>query len=169
MIAVLVGASGTGKTSIARFLAENHGWFHGITTTTRPRRDSEQDGVDYNFTDDAGFRVKLNAGEFCETVEQWGYKYGSPAPQAEQDLVVVLNIAGAMTYRKMYGDNVHIIGLFCEESVRCSRISGERVQRTEVLCAELLAACDLVFDTTHVSVDTLADTINSVSRGWRRT
>lgn len=41
MVVVLVGASGTGKTSIARAMAEKDGWVHAITTTTRePRKGS---------------------------------------------------------------------------------------------------------------------------------
>lgn len=170
VIIVLVGASGTGKTSIAgRLHGGKYGWFHDITTTTRPPRDGEVDGVDYHFTDNGGFMARLAAGEFCETVEQWGYKYGSPAPKDGQDLVVVLDTAGALAYKNLFGNNVLTVGLICQETTRLGRISGERSHRTEVSCADLLSVCDLVLNTTCVSVDNLADTIDSLARGWRRT
>ena len=53
---ILVGASASGKTEIARYLAENYGIKKAITHTSREKRDGEKDGVEKWYYDDGQLR-----------------------------------------------------------------------------------------------------------------
>ena len=46
---VLVGASASGKTELAKQLYQTYGYKKCITTTTREPRKNEVDGIDYHF------------------------------------------------------------------------------------------------------------------------
>ena len=55
MIIVLLGASGSGKSTIERELATHHGFKKVISYTTRPIRNGEENGKDYYFTNNETF------------------------------------------------------------------------------------------------------------------
>ena len=55
MIIVLIGASGSGKSSIEKILADNYGYEKITSYTTRSPRNGETNGVDYNFIDNKTF------------------------------------------------------------------------------------------------------------------
>ena len=52
---VITGATGVGKTTIARYLQDNFRMPRVITHTTRPPRDREVDGISYYFENDTSF------------------------------------------------------------------------------------------------------------------
>ena len=65
MILLITGPSGAGKSSfIGRLMEQDPRLAFSISTTTRPIRAGERDGVDYDFVDDAQFE-KLLADENC--------------------------------------------------------------------------------------------------------
>lgn len=69
MIIVLLGASGAGKSSIERELAEKYN-FNKITSfTTRMIRDGETNGRDYYFVSNSEFEEILEEGQFAEYEE----------------------------------------------------------------------------------------------------
>ena len=62
---IVSAPSGAGKTSLLRALADELDNFAiSVSTTTRPKRDGEEDGVHYHFTDLAGFENRIAEGEF---------------------------------------------------------------------------------------------------------
>lgn len=75
---VITGATVSGKdTLVAEFLKIHPTWRKIITTTTRPIRQNEQNGIDYDFVDLETFRKMKTDGEFLETVEYAGNNYGT--------------------------------------------------------------------------------------------
>ena len=62
---ILIGKSGTGKSTIAKMLRDR-GYNIIVTTTTRPQRDGEENGVDYYFVDNKSFTNYLEGGLFAE-------------------------------------------------------------------------------------------------------
>jgi guanylate kinase len=76
---VVCGPSGVGKsTLIQRLLREVPGVFgFSVSSTTRPPRGAEADGVDYHFTDVEAMRAAIAAGEFVEHAEVYGNYYGT--------------------------------------------------------------------------------------------
>lgn len=66
MIIVLLGASGSGKSTIEHELATHHEFKKIISYTTRKPRDGEENGKDYYFSDNETFNVMLKDGLFAE-------------------------------------------------------------------------------------------------------
>ena len=63
---VISGPSGVGKGTICnRLLGELNAWY-SVSTTTRPPREGEVDGVNYFFVSKEEFEEKLKNGEFLE-------------------------------------------------------------------------------------------------------
>ncbi|HSA82743.1 MAG TPA: guanylate kinase, partial [Geminicoccaceae bacterium] len=74
---VLSSPSGAGKTSIARHLLELEPELQlSVSVTTRPRRSSEIDGVDYHFIDRAAYAGMVGRGDLLEHAEVYDHGYG---------------------------------------------------------------------------------------------
>lgn len=66
MIIVLLGSSGSGKSTIENELATHHGFKKIIPYTTRQPRDCEENGKDYNFIENDMFEEIKSRGLFAE-------------------------------------------------------------------------------------------------------
>jgi guanylate kinase len=107
VLLVLAGPAGSGKTTLCeRLVAEADGFSRVITSTTRPPRPGEVDGVHYHFLAPAQFDAKVEAGEFLE----WAWvhqknRYGTLAssvlgPLAEgRSLVINVDVQGVENFR----------------------------------------------------------------------
>jgi len=113
-ILVVSGPSGSGKTSLARAVCEElkERAYFSISTTTRPKRDGEQDGVDYFFVSKDEFLKDIEDGYFLEWAEVHGNFYGTSKKQINEALnqgkIVFLDIdvQGHEAVRKAYPDIV---------------------------------------------------------------
>lgn len=77
---VLAAPSGAGKSSIARTLLQSDpGLRLSISTTTRPKRPGETEGVHYFFRSEEEFAAMVAGGELLEWAEVFGHRYGTPA------------------------------------------------------------------------------------------
>ena len=66
MIIVLLGASGSGKSTIESELSSHHGFSKIVSYTTRQPRNNEKNGKDYFFIDNKMFEDFLSRGLFAE-------------------------------------------------------------------------------------------------------
>jgi guanylate kinase len=104
---VLIGPSGSGKSSIQELLSEV-GWNRVVSSTTRPRRAGERQGISYNFYSLPEFEAIEAAGGFIETESIYGNRYGLERAaidrhlNAGDDAVVVLGIGGARQVLALY-------------------------------------------------------------------
>lgn len=96
MIIVLLGASGSGKSTIENELATHHGFEKIISYTTRQPRAGEENGKDYYFTENNTFAAMINTGVLAEYDEySQGRLYGTlKADYADGNKVVVLTPNG---------------------------------------------------------------------------
>lgn len=110
---VITGATGSGKTTVARYLKKKYDMFKVITHTTRTPRSNEQNGVDYYFEN----RDSMQKLHLLEKVEYDHHWYGSSLEglkqgwQNHQFDVIVLDTKGAITYKEKLGDQAVIIFL----------------------------------------------------------
>lgn len=87
LMLVLSSPSGAGKTTISRRLREEDSNLRmSISTTTRPMRAGEQEGVDYHFVDAATFEREVAEGAFLEHAKVFGNWYGTPRAPVERML-----------------------------------------------------------------------------------
>jgi guanylate kinase len=113
---IVSSPSGGGKTTIVRRVV---GGLPGIgisrSYTSRPIRQGEADGVDYNFVSAEMFGRMRDAGRFLEWAEVFGCLYGTGVEETErrlaagEDLVLVIDVQGA---RKVRQAGVTTVGVF---------------------------------------------------------
>lgn len=65
-IIAVTGKSSAGKDSIARVLANQHGYKYVVSTTTRPKRSNETDHIDYHFISDEEFQKLVDNDSLIE-------------------------------------------------------------------------------------------------------
>ncbi len=108
---VVAAASGTGKTTICRAVVERDaGIEFSVSHTTRRKRPSERDGVDYHFVDEARFRELVDSGAFLEWARYSGHLYGTSRQAidgtlaAGRDVLLEIDIQGARQMRDRRDD-----------------------------------------------------------------
>lgn len=113
MLFVLSAPSGTGKTTVAeRLLRVCPNLIRVITVTTRPKRETETNYVDYIFMDKVEFEKKIREGYFLEYADVYGNYYGTPKDQVLRneeegmDSLLVIDVQGASKIRKVYPESV---------------------------------------------------------------
>src|SRR5690606_4162536 len=77
---VMTGASGVGKDTIRRAaMPRMTNLEYSISATTRPRRQGEEDGVQYRFLQRPTFERMIRDDELLEHADYVGDYYGTPA------------------------------------------------------------------------------------------
>jgi guanylate kinase len=108
VLLIVAGPSGSGKSTLCdRLVGAGLGVSRVITSTTRPPREGEVNGVHYLFFTPAEFDAKIAAGEFLEWAWVHGERrYGTLAasvlePLAEgRSLVLSVDVQGVASIRK---------------------------------------------------------------------
>jgi guanylate kinase len=107
VLLVLSAPSGAGKTTVGRnLLTEVPGLERAVTCTTRPPRHGERPGHDYHFLDLTEFLKRLESGEFLESAEVYGNRYGTLRSEvlrrleAGRDVLLTIDVQGAEAIRQ---------------------------------------------------------------------
>lgn len=115
LLIVLSGPSGVGKDALLTRMRELNYPVECITTaTTRPRRASERDHIDYHFISAEKFQQMIKHDELLEWANVYGNWYGVPkrpikqALDSGQDTIVKVDIQGATTIKKILPQAVFI-------------------------------------------------------------
>jgi len=116
LLFVVTAPSGAGKSSLIQaLLALDPGLSLSVSYTTRPPRPGEQDGREYHFVDASRFQGMLERGEFLESAEVHGHRYGTSQTVIDQmraagkDLFLEIDWQGAEQVRRLHSD---CIGIF---------------------------------------------------------
>ncbi|PRY64816.1 guanylate kinase [Vreelandella songnenensis] len=112
---IVSAPSGAGKTSLVRELIERlDGIQVSVSHTTRKMRDGEVDGVNYHFTDVAGFEAMIERGDFFEYASVFDNYYGTSRQAAQtllaagQDVILEIDWQGAQQVREQMPGAVSI-------------------------------------------------------------
>ena len=131
---VITAPSGAGKSSLIKaLLAADPALRLSISYTTRPPRPAERNGREYHFVDEPTFLAMRERGEFLESAEVHGYRYGTSKRVIEEalargeDLILEIDWQGARQVHKLYPGSV---GIFIhppslEELERRLRLRGQ--------------------------------------------
>jgi guanylate kinase len=131
---VITAPSGAGKSSLIQaILKDDPSLKLSISYTTRPPRPGEQNGREYHFVDDREFLAMRDRGEFLESAEVHGNRYGTAksvireALERGHDLLLEIDWQGAQQVRKLHPDCVGIFILppSVEELERRMRTRGQ--------------------------------------------
>jgi guanylate kinase len=105
MVFVITGPSGCGKsTLIKRVRRAVRGLDFSVSHTTRPRRPSEKDGIDYRFVSERAFERMVKARKFLEYARVHGNLYGTSRAEVEAkgrrgDVILDIDVQGARQVR----------------------------------------------------------------------
>ena len=112
-IFIVSGPGGVGKGTIVNSLVnrDQRLWL-SRSWTTRAQRHGESDAA-YVFTDRASFESRIAAGGFLEWTNFLGNYYGTPTPDpvADRDVVLEIEVNGAMQVKKLHPEAVLIFVL----------------------------------------------------------
>ena len=131
---VITAPSGAGKTSlIDAVMKEDPSLKISVSYTTRAPRRGEQEGVDYHYVDDATFLAMRSRGEFLESAEVHGHRYGTSkqvildAIKRGEELILEIDWQGARQVRALYPDciGIFILPPSVEELERRMRSRGQ--------------------------------------------
>jgi len=110
-ILIISGPSGAGKSSLINAAKDKIGdYYFSISTTTRPPREGEQDGVHYHFVDKESFEADIRAGNFLEYAQVHGNYYGTSlkpvreALEAGKLVIFDIDVQGHAIARERMGD-----------------------------------------------------------------
>jgi len=132
MVTVLIGSSGCGKNYIQNILINKYNYIPIISTTTRPIRTGEINGVDYFFTDKDHFINMINNKNLIEYREYhtllngesdtWYYGIEKQTFNKNKNYVVILDIEGTKSLIKYANiDNCKVIYTACKYNTRLER------------------------------------------------
>jgi len=107
--------SGGGKTTIVKQILKKFPEIvFSVSATTRPKRESEKNGVEYYFITEAEFKQKINNDEFVEWEKFYDYYYGTFKSVVEENVkygksvLLEVDVKGAISLKKIYPE-AHLI------------------------------------------------------------
>lgn len=113
---VFSGPSGAGKDSVLEeyFKTEHQGVWKSVSYTTRPARENERDGIDYNFISVDEFEDNIKNGNVLEYTKYGLNYYGTPKAPVDEHLkkgetvILKIEVNGAANIKKIYPDSVAV-------------------------------------------------------------
>jgi guanylate kinase len=143
---IVTAPSGAGKTSLVRAVLDADKAVSLSTSyTTRAMRPGEIDGVHYHFVSDDVFIKMLEEGDFLESAEVHGARYGTSQTLVEsmlaqgRDLILEIDWQGAAQVRSLYPSAIGIF-ILPPSSDELARRLHNRAQDSEAVIARRLAA-----------------------------
>jgi guanylate kinase len=112
---IIAAPSGAGKSSLVNaLLAEDANLALSVSYTTRAPRPGELEGREYHFVDARTFAAMLERGDFLESAEVHGNRYGTSRKWIQDararglDIVLEIDWQGARQVRKAFPEAVSV-------------------------------------------------------------
>jgi guanylate kinase len=141
---VLSSPSGGGKSTIARHLLEaREDIGYSVSATTRAPRAGEVDGVSYHFLSEEEFSRREAAGEFAETAQYGGARYGTLRREVERvmgegrHVVLDIEVQGARQVRRVFPDAVQVFVVPPSGPALLDRLRGRGTEDESALARRL--------------------------------
>ncbi len=136
---ILVGKSASGKDAVRKQILKISSYKSIISTTSRPPREGEQEGVDYYFISKDEFIELIEDGAFAEyrkynaidkNDESVVWYYGTRKNNKYNErskYITILDLDGARSFIDFYGaDNCRVCYIFCNDEERERRAKEGR-------------------------------------------
>ena len=176
LLFIVSAPSGAGKTTLVERLVEHTPSLKmSRSYTSRPARDGETDGVDYNFVRRPTFEAMAAAGEFLEWAEVFGNLYGTGASDTERmlasghDVVLVIDVQGARKVRARGVETTTVFVMPPSMAVLEQRLRGrskdsetEIQRRLQVARDEVAAFAEYDFVVVNDELTSAVDRLRSI-------
>jgi len=146
---ILSAPSGGGKTTIAhQLLAVRKDVGYSVSCTTRPPREGEVDGRDYHFRSLKDFKRGQAAGEFAESAEVHGHRYGTLRAEVERVLssgkhvIMDIDVQGARQFAAAFPGSVLIFILPPSAEALIARLEARGTEDPKSLIRRFRSAKD---------------------------
>ncbi len=147
LLFIVSAPSGAGKTTLVERLVEQAPHLKmSRSYTSRPMREGETDGVDYNFVTRERFEAMRAVGEFLEWADVFGNLYGTCASDTERildsgcDLVLVIDVQGARKVRRRGIETTAVFVMPPSFEVLERRLRGRSLDSEEAIQRRLRVA-----------------------------
>jgi guanylate kinase len=144
---IVSAPSGAGKTTLVERLVEQVPNLRmSCSYTSRPARQGETSGVDYNFVTRERFESMIGGGELLEWAEVFGNLYGTSAVDTEkalaagEDVVLVIDVQGARKVRQQHIETSSTFVMPPSFQVLEQRLRGRSKDSDEVIRRRLEVA-----------------------------
>ena len=116
---IIVGPGGSGKDYLRRIMV-GRGFTYGVSHTSRPPREGEEEGKDYYFRDIKFFED--NQDMFLELQTFNGWKYGISKKEFEEKDIFILSPAGLRSISKEIREKSFVIYVNPGSEIRLERL-----------------------------------------------
>ncbi|MCE7981010.1 MAG: guanylate kinase [Caldilinea sp. CFX5] len=175
VLVVISGPSGVGKdATINRMKQSNHPFYFVVTATTRPKRPTEIDGVDYHFVSMGEFAEMIENNDLLEYAVVYGDYKGIPKKHVREalasglDVIMRIDVQGAATIRKLVPNAITIFLIAENEEELVRRLRDRKTEDPGKLKMRIATARQELkrigeFDYVVVNcVDALDETVGKV-------
>jgi guanylate kinase len=132
MFLILCGKSSSGKDTILKELCKGMGYEPIISVTSRPIREGETNGVEYEFVSKELFESFIKANKLIEyrsyktmvggVEDTWYYGVLKGRPAQNRDYAVILDLKGAQDFMAYYGkDQCFCVYIDAPDQIRTIR------------------------------------------------
>lgn len=147
-ILVISGPSGSGKSSLMKELLKDiKDSYFSISSTTRPIREGEQDGVNYHFISKAEFEQDIDAGFFLEWAKVHDNYYGTSLKPILKELhegklvICDIDVQGHKIAREKFGNLITSVFITTPDQKSLKeRLVNRGTDSSEVIDKRLLNA-----------------------------
>lgn len=147
LLIVISGPSGVGKDSVIQAMKKRDLPIHFVvTTTTRPIRENEVEGVDYNFVTQDDFAELIENDELLEYAIVYNDYKGIPKQQVRdalasgKDVIMRIDVQGAATIRELSPDTLMIFLTTRDEEELVNRLKARKTEHPEGLKLRIATA-----------------------------
>lgn len=154
ILLVISGPAGSGKNTVSeRLMAEFPSVRRVVTSTSRPPRGSEKDGIDYHFLSKDDFERGIAAGDFYEYAKVHDRYYGTSKrainDAGDADLILIIDVQGAATWREIarthseIGDRLTTVFIAPDSETELrKRLAGRATETQEEIDRRMKTAAD---------------------------
>ena len=171
---IVTAPSGAGKTSLVNeLLHQIKNLLVSVSHTTRPIRPGEKNGKNYHFIDERRFLSMLSNGDFLETADVYGYKYGTSSKwvSAElgrgNDVILEIDWQGAIQIKRQFPGACSIFILPPSLEALIDRLKKRQQDDDETIARRMAQAKEVIShvkDADYAVVnDRFDETVNEVS------
>ena len=171
---IVTAPSGAGKTSLVNeLLHQIKNLLVSVSHTTRPIRPGETNGKNYHFVDERRFLSMISNGDFLETADVYGYKYGTSSKwvSAElgrgNDVILEIDWQGAIQIKRQFPGACSIFILPPSLEALIDRLKKRQQDDDETIARRMAQAKEVIShvkDADYAVVnDRFDETVNEVS------